>query len=99
MGAGTNAAGRLAVDHISTGNSPSNLVAPQNEQCPAASVSGAGRWWPWASAGDVAAADPAVGLGPQVPIELPEDPNPDAVDPNIWCGSQNDCGGWQRRHP
>jgi hypothetical protein len=58
---------------ISTVNSPSTfekgpLVAPQNEQCSTASVTSERPWWPWTSAGDVAAADPTVGVRAQVPL-------------------------------
>ena len=37
----------------------------------------------WAAAGDIAAADPAVGVRPQLPLELHQAPDLGAVDPEI----------------
>jgi hypothetical protein len=37
----------------------------------------------WASAGEVAAADPAVGVRAEVPLELHQAPDPGPVDPQI----------------
>src|SRR5918994_1923892 len=73
---------------MSTVNSPSTslngpAVEPQNEQCPAIRLlAGSGRG-PWASAGDVAPADPAVGVRPELAPELHETPDLGAVDPDV----------------
>jgi hypothetical protein len=60
--------------HISTVNSPSTLlngplVEPQNEQRSPSCSSGQGAAGVWPPAGNVAAADPAVGVGPELPLE------------------------------
>src|SRR5829696_96570 len=73
---------------MSTVNSPSTLlngptVEPQNEQCPAIRLlAGSGRG-PWAPAGDVAAADPAVSVRAKLPLELHQTPDFGAVDPDV----------------
>jgi hypothetical protein len=69
-------------------NSPSTLlngptVEPQNEQCPAIRLLAGSCRGPWASAGDVAAADPAVGVRAKLPLELHETPDLGAIDPDI----------------
>jgi len=38
---------------------------------------------PWSPAGDVAAADPTIGAGPQASLELHQAPDLGPVDPNI----------------
>jgi hypothetical protein len=44
---------------------------------------GMGSSGPLASAGDVATADPPVGVGPQLPLELHQAPDLGAVDPQV----------------
>jgi hypothetical protein len=46
-------------------------------------VAGSGAAGPWAATGDVAAADPAVGVGSQLPLQLHQAPDLGAVDPEI----------------
>jgi hypothetical protein len=51
-------------------------------------LAGSGRR-PWASPGDVAAADPTIGVRAKLPLELHETPDLGAVDPDVWF----DVGG------
>ena len=76
--------------HISTVNKPSiwlngPVVEPQNEQRAAIRVpdAGSGVDGPGASAGDVAAPDPAVGLGAELAPELHEAPDLGAIHPGV----------------
>ena len=73
---------------MSTVNNPSTLlngptVEPQNEQCPAIRLPASSGRRPWASPGDVAAADPAIGVRAKLPLELHETPDLGAVDPDV----------------
>jgi hypothetical protein len=70
-------------------------VAPQNEQCPAASVTGPGSRWSVADGGQCSRRDPTVGVRAQLALQLHEAPDLGAVDPKIGLdvGGRRSDGG------